>query len=85
MEITFCVYQQNKSSESKVKFRQTSKCCRRVLEAAKLAYVSKAKESFTFRKLGPGDFWRIANNALNKGKSAIPLLFNGQGLVVCIL
>ena len=26
---------------------------------------------------GSRDFWRIANSVLNKGKSAIPLLFNG--------
>ena len=39
----FCVYQQNKSSESKVKFRQASNCCKRVLEAAKLAYANKQK------------------------------------------
>ena len=28
--------------------------------------------------IGPQDFWRIANSVLNKGKSAIPPLFNGQ-------
>ena len=39
----FCLYQQNKSSESKVKFRQASNCCKRVLEAAKLAYANKTK------------------------------------------
>ena len=33
----FRLYQQNKSSESKVKFRQASNRCKRVLEAAKLA------------------------------------------------
>ena len=27
--------------------------------------------------LGSRDFWRIANSVLNKGKSAIPPLFNG--------
>ena len=27
--------------------------------------------------MGSWDFWRIANNVLNKGKSAIPPLFNG--------
>ena len=36
----FCLYQQNKSSESKVKFRQASNRCKRVLEAAKLAYTT---------------------------------------------
>ena len=43
----FCFYQQNKSSESKVKFRQASNCCKRALEAAKLAYANKTKESIT--------------------------------------
>ena len=73
----FRFYQQNKSSESKVKFRQASNRCRRVLEAAKLAYTTKTKESITSQKLGSRAFWRIANSVLNKGKSAIPPLFNG--------
>ena len=30
----------------------------------------------TSQKLGSCDFWQIGNNVLNKGKSAIPLLFN---------
>ena len=71
------MYQQNKSSESKVKFRQASNRCKRVLEAAKLAYANKTKESITSQKLGSHDFWRIANSVLNKSKSAIPPLFNG--------
>ena len=53
----FCLYQQNKSSESKVKLRQASNCCKRVLEAAKLGYANKTKESFTSQKRGPQDFW----------------------------
>ena len=73
----FRLYQQNKSSESKVKFRQASNHCKRVLEAAKLAYATKTKESITSQKLGSRDFWRIANSVLNKSKSAIPPLFNG--------
>ena len=36
----FHLYQQNKSSESKIKFRQASNCCKRVLEAAELAYAT---------------------------------------------
>ena len=72
----FRLHQQNKSSESKVKFRQASNRCKRVLEAAKLAYATKRKESITSHKLGSRDFWRIANSVLNKGKSAIPPLFN---------
>ena len=73
----FRLYQQSKSSESKVKFRQASNCCKRVLEAPKLAYATKTKESITSQKLGSRDFWRIANSVLNKGKSAIPPLFSG--------
>ena len=73
----FRLYQQNKSSESKVKFRQASNHRKRVLEAAKLAYATKTKESITSQNLGSWDFWQIANNVLNKGKSAIPPLFNG--------
>ena len=72
----FRLYQKDKSSDSKVKFRQASNRCKRVLEAAKLAYANKTKESITSQKLGSRDFWRIGNSVLNKGKSAIPPLFN---------
>ena len=72
----FRLYQKDKSSDSKVKFRQASNRCQRVLEAAKLAYANKTKEYITSQKLGSHDFWQIANSVLNKGKSAIPPLFN---------
>ena len=36
----FCLYQKDKSSDFKVKFRQASNRCKRVLEAAKLARLS---------------------------------------------
>ena len=71
------MYQQNKSSESEVKFRQASSCCKSVLEAFKLAYANKTKESITSQKLGSPDFLRIANSVLSKGKYAMPTLFNG--------
>ena len=73
----FRLHQQNKSSESKVTFRHASNRCKSVLEAAKLAYATKTKESITSQKLGSRDFWQIANSVLNKGRSAIPPLFNG--------
>ena len=73
----FCLHQQNKSSKSKVKFRQARNFCKRILEAAKLAYANKTKESITSQKPGSQDFWQIANSVLTKGKSAIPPLFNG--------
>ena len=46
----FRFYQQNKSSESKIKFRQASNRWKMVLEAAKLAYANKTKESITSQK-----------------------------------
>ena len=71
------MYQKDKSSESKVKFRQASNRCRRVLEANKLAYANKTKESITSQKLGSWDFWQNVNSVLSKGKPAIPPLFSG--------
>ena len=52
-----------------------------LIEAAKLTYANKTKESITSQKLGSRDFWQIANSVLNKGKSAIPTLFNGTELL----
>ena len=72
----FRLNQQTKSSECKIKFRETSNHCKKVLEAAKLAYANKTKESITSQKLGSWDFWQIANSVINKGKSVIPPLFN---------
>ena len=40
----FCLCQQSKSSQTKVKFRQASNRCKKVLEAAELAYANKIKE-----------------------------------------
>ena len=72
----FCLHQKDKSSTSKIKFRQVSNRCKRVLKAAKLAYVNKTKECITSKKYGSCDFWQIAITVLNKSKSAIPPLFN---------
>ena len=77
----FCLYQKDKSSASKVKFRQASNRCKRVLEAAKLVYANKTKESITSQKLGSHDFWRTANSVLNKRKSVIPPIFSGPELL----
>ena len=72
----FLLYQKDKSSASKVKFRQASNRCKRFLEVSKLAYANKTKEPITSQKLGSRDFWRIANSVLNKSKFAIHPLFN---------
>ena len=53
----FCLYQRETSSGPKVKFRQASNRCKRVLEDAKLAYANTTKESITSQKLGSCDFW----------------------------
>ena len=68
---TFSLYQQNRSSPSKVKLRQASNRCKRDLKATRLAYANKTKESITSRLR---KFWRFANSDLSKGKSVIPPL-----------
>ena len=72
----FRLHQQNRSSKSKLKFRQAINLCERILEAAKLAYATKTRESITSQKPGSRNFWRIANSVLKKDKSAIPPIFN---------
>ena len=59
------LYQQSKSSASKVKFRQASNHYKRVLE---LNYANKTKKSITSQKLGSCDFLQINNSVPNKGK-----------------
>ena len=56
----FRLHQKDKSFDSTVKFRQANRF-KRVLEAAKLAYAVKTKESITFQKRSSLDFWGIAN------------------------
>ena len=68
--------QQNKFSESKVKFLQASNPCKRILEATELAYANEKKECITSQNLDCRDFLRIANSVLSKSKSVIPPLFN---------
>ena len=72
IEITFFhFYQQNKPPEPKLKFRQANNHCKRILEAAKLAYANKTKEFITSQKHGSWDFGEIANSVFNQGKSVI--------------
>ena len=42
----FHLYQKDKSSDSKIKFRQVANPCKRVLESAKLADANKTKEYY---------------------------------------
>ena len=62
----FRLYQREKFSDSKVKFRQASNRCKRALEAAKLAYANKTKESITYQKPGSCHFWQIDDSVLDK-------------------
>ena len=59
----FRLYQWNKL--------HASNCCKIVVEAGKLAYANKTKESISSQKLGYRDFWRIANSALKKGPEGV--------------
>ena len=56
----FRLYQKDKSSESIGKFRQASSRFKRALEAGKLAYANKTKQSIVSQKHCSRDFWRIA-------------------------
>ena len=69
------MYQKKRSSAFKVRFIHGSNHCKKVTEAAKHAY-GKTKKSITSQKLDSWDFWQIPSSVLNKGKSAIPPLFN---------
>ena len=81
----FRLCQQNKPSEFKVKFRQASNCCKRILKAAELAYANKTKESITSQKLGSREFRQIVNSILNKGKICYTsYIQQPRGVVFCI-
>ena len=60
----FHLYQQNKSSESKIKFRQASNHCKKVHHFPETRHW--------------GLFRQIANSVINKGQSAITPLFIGS-------
>ena len=72
----FCLNQREKSFDLKVKFRQDSNHCKRVLEAAKLAYANKTKEPITSQKLNSCDFWEIANIVISTKANLLYLLYS---------
>ena len=55
----FRLYQKDKSSNSKLKFRQASNRCKRVLGAVKLVYANKKKISSLPRNLVLGTFGEL--------------------------
>ena len=85
IEITFfCLYQQNKSSESKVKFRQASNHCKRVFEAAKLTYANKRKEFIISQKLGSQTFGELPTLFSTKANLLYLSIQRPRGSVSCI-
>ena len=58
-------------------YRYTIHCCKKVLEATKLAYANKSKQFNHSKKYNTHDIWWIAGGMLNKGKSIIFPLSNG--------
>ena len=72
----FCFYQQNKSSESKVKFRQASNLVKGFLKLPNLHMLLKLKSPSLPRNLAFGTFGELLL-VFSTGKSAIPPLFNG--------
>ena len=79
----FHLYQQNKSSLSKGRFSQASNSCKRVIEAARFAYISKIKRSITSQKHGSLDFWRLADDFLTEIN--LPNLLYLMALMCCLL
>ena len=70
------LYQQNKLSVSKSKFRQASNHCKNI-EVDKFAYANKTWEFNTSKKFGYCNFWRVPNRVPTKCKSVLSPLFNG--------
>ena len=70
----FHLYQQNKSSKSKVKFRQTSNLCKRVIEAAKLAHAKKTQ------KIPP-----LPRNLALRTYGELPVVFSAKVNMLCLL
>ena len=82
---SFRLYQQKKPSTPKVKFRQASNCCKKVLEAAIFACTNKTKLSIISEKLGSHDFWGIAKSIFQIGKFVAPPLLNCLIVLSCCL
>ena len=72
----FRLYQKDKSSASKVKFRQAINHCKRVLEAANLYMLIRQKSPLLPRNLAVVTFGELLI-VLSKDKSATPPPFNG--------
>ena len=81
----FHQYHRNMSAENKKLFRDSRNHCKRVLEEAKSNYAEATRCSIASQRIGSRDFWRICNSILNRGKSAIPPLFNGPEVLTAFM
>ena len=87
LQISFHLYQQNKSSESKLKFRQASNGCKSFFEAAKPAYVNKKKSPSLPRNLAlrtSGKLPIVVSIKVNIYYT-IPPLFNGPEVLPFVI
>ena len=71
-----CLCQQNKSSASKVEFRQADNHCKKFLKAAKFASTEKTRKYNISMKFVSCDSTHTSKIFFSKGKFTIPPLFN---------
>ena len=81
----FCLYQQNKSSESQVKFRRASNHCKMVLKVANLHMLIKQKSPSLTRHLALGTFGELLT-VLSTRVTLLYLLYStaSSSVVFCI-
>ena len=70
-------YHRDVTPDNKKLFYDARNHCKRVITEAKSSYAEATRHSIASQRIGSRDFWRICNSVLNRGKSTIPLLFNG--------
>ena len=73
----FKLFHRSNTPEHRQLFRTARNKCQRILAEAKDNYAASIRQSILSQRLGSKDFWRIANNVMNRGTSSIPPLFNG--------
>ena len=79
----FRLYQHNKYSESKVKFRQASNCCKRVSGAVELAYANKTKRPSLPRNLALGNFGELFI-VFSTNENLLYFLYSTAHVILCI-
>ena len=77
----FHLFRRDNSVENKRLFSASRRRCRNILRNAKNNYQQSVKTKISTQRLGSRDFWKIFNSISNKGKSAIPPLFDGLNVI----